>query len=113
LSSYRIFYDARYPDGDPAFPTLPVLIERIQWKDAQYEKFEPEFKKLAESLDDAQKRLSGSVTRLYQQIQSSQNRGSRLGSLPSGGREWVNPQPPGMNGQNIDQIISRKKESFE
>jgi hypothetical protein len=30
LSSCRIFYDARYPDGDPAFLVLPVLIERIQ-----------------------------------------------------------------------------------
>jgi hypothetical protein len=30
LSSYRIFYDARYPDGDPAFLALPVLIERIR-----------------------------------------------------------------------------------
>jgi DNA helicase HerA-like ATPase len=29
LSSCRIFYDARYPDGDPAFLVLPVLIERI------------------------------------------------------------------------------------
>jgi hypothetical protein len=27
--SYRIFYDARYPDSDPAFLALPVLIERI------------------------------------------------------------------------------------
>jgi DDE superfamily endonuclease len=30
LSSYRIFYDARYPDGDPAFLAIPVLIERIR-----------------------------------------------------------------------------------
>jgi hypothetical protein len=33
LSSYRIFYDARYPDGVPAFPALPVLIERIRLED--------------------------------------------------------------------------------
>jgi 5-methylcytosine-specific restriction enzyme B len=33
LSSYRIFYDARYPDGDPAFLAIPVLIERIPLED--------------------------------------------------------------------------------
>jgi hypothetical protein len=33
LSSCRIFYDARYPDATPAFLALPVLIERILFKD--------------------------------------------------------------------------------